>query len=118
MRAGRLRHRIRIEQPVKTQNPTTGALDVVSWQTVPGCDKLAAAIEPLSTRDFISAQAQQSEVRARIVIRHRQGLTSAMRAVHNNVIYYFAGTPLADQDSGLEYLTIPVEEGVIVPTGS
>jgi SPP1 family predicted phage head-tail adaptor len=117
IRAGRLRHIIKIEEPVEIQNPATGAMEISSWETVVGCAKVPAGIEPLSTRDFISAQAQQSEVRGRIVIRYRQGLSSKMRAAHQKkgqtIYYYFEGTPMADKDSGLDYLTIPVGEGVI-----
>jgi SPP1 family predicted phage head-tail adaptor len=111
--AGKLRHRIEIQRPVHSQNPETGA-DSVTWSTVPGCASVPAAINPLSGREFMAAQAQQSEIVARIVIRAREGLNATMRALHRGKVYQFAGPPLADVDSGLEYFTIPVSEGVIV----
>jgi SPP1 family predicted phage head-tail adaptor len=118
--SARLRHRILIEQWVldidtngdAVQDPETGE---TTGQWVPLGQPVWAAIEPLSAREFIAAQATQSQITARIVIRHRSDLTSAMRLVHmvNSVrgtVYNPAGF-LADKDSGLEYLTIPVTSG-------
>lgn len=70
-----------------------------------------AAIEPLSAREFIAASATQSQIDARIVIRYRAGLTPDMRIIHGAKIYNPHGF-LADAESGLEYLTIPVSTGV------
>lgn len=119
LEAGRLRHRVRIEELVTvpdsngdaTQDPETGEVLRV-WQEV---DEVWAAIEPLSAREFIASQAIQSKVTARIVIRQRDGLDPAMRLVHvrlgrADVIYNPHGF-LADVESGLEYLTIPVSTG-------
>ena len=52
LRAGRLRHRVDIEEPVDTQDSVTGEL-VSAW--VPVHTNLPAAIEPLSVRDFMSS---------------------------------------------------------------
>jgi SPP1 family predicted phage head-tail adaptor len=84
---------------------------VTTWTTVTGWDSVPAAIEPLSAREFIAAQAVQSAVTARITLRYRAGLDASMRIVHNGTIYNIAGV-LADPDSGLEYVTIPVSTGV------
>ena len=62
-------------------------------------------------REFLAAQANQSQVVARMVIRYRDGLHAAMRIVHRGKVYNPAGF-LPDADSGLEYLTIPVTQGV------
>ena len=118
--AGRLRHRVLIEQYVLAvdsngdvaQDPDTGET-TGSWQELA---TVWAAIEPLSAREFLAAQATQSQVTARIVIRHRSGLDASMRLVHmvngaRGAVYNAAGF-LADKDSGLEYLTIPVSAGV------
>lgn len=132
--SGRLRHRVRIESPVYTQNTTTGE-QVESWQTF--ADNVPAAIEPLSAREFIAAQATQSEIVARIVIRHRDGLTADMRIVHSRNVYerdssgtlvrdtngdkvvdhvvtavYNPAGWLPDPESGLEYVTSPVSAEV------
>ncbi|MHB0844753.1 phage head closure protein [Stutzerimonas nitrititolerans] len=111
MQAGKLRHRIQFQQQVQGQDTETGAV-VLVWQDWPAPGKkLWASIEPLSARDFISAQALQSEVTARIVIRQRDGVVATMRVLHRGKVYTIHGV-LPDPDSGLEYITLPVSEGV------
>ena len=78
------------------------------WQTIA---RPWAAIEPLSARDFIAAQAQQSEVRGRITIRRRENINASMRILHRGLAYQILGV-LNDPESGLEYQTLPVAEGV------
>ena len=107
LHAGRLRHRVTIERRVQTQD-SNGDM-VTEWDTVAADEP--AAIEPLSVREFISSQALQSGVTARITIRHRSGLTADMRIRHGELIYNPQGW-LADPDSGLEYLTAPCTQGV------
>lgn len=106
--AYRLRHRIRIERPGYTQDPVTGEM-TQGWELV--ADKVPAAIEPLSAREFIAAQAVQSAVTARIVIRRRDGVDATMRIIHRGKIYNIHGV-LPDPKSGLEYVTLPCSEGV------
>ena len=108
IKAGKLRHRITIQAKGMTQDPVTGEM-VEGWSDLVS---VWASVEPLSTREFIAASAGQSEITARIVVRYRDGLDSTMRAIHRGKVYEFAGPPLADKDSGLEYLTIPAKEGV------
>lgn len=81
----------------------TGPWERLAW--------VYASIEPLSTRDFIAASAVQSEVTARIVIRYRPGITTDMRILHRDKVYAIEGV-LTDKVSGLDYLTLPVSEGV------
>jgi len=98
---------VRIEHKVTTQD-SNGDI-VTGWQTF--ADKVPAAIEPLSARDLIAAQAVQSEVVARITMRYRPGLLASMRIVHGSTIYNIAGV-LPDPVSGVEYITVPVSAGV------
>ncbi len=108
--AGRLRHRVQIQKwQVTGQDPVTGA-EIGEWETIA---TVWAAVEPLSARELIAAQAVQSKVTARMVIRHRDGLTADMRIIHRNRVYNIHGF-LEDTSSGLEYITIPVSEGVSV----
>lgn len=109
--AGRLRQRIAIQRKLQERD-SNGAL-VETWQTIPGLEAVPAELAPLSTREFLSAQAMQSEVRARIRIRYRVGLDATMRALHRGLAYEFAGTPFQDAEAGLVWLTIPVAEGVV-----
>lgn len=118
--AGKLRHRIRIERLADDldsngdviQNDQTGEVSQ-SWQTV---DTVWAAIEPLSAREFIQSAAMQAELVAKIVMRYRTDVDATNRLVHevNGVDgkIYNPAAPLADKESGLEYLTLPCSEGV------
>lgn len=107
MRTGKLRHRITLQRPGLSQDPVSGEM-LPGWQDVA---PVWASIEPLSAREFIAAQAGQSEVSARIVIRHRTDVDATMRALYRGKVYNIHGV-LADPKSGLEYLTLPVSEGV------
>jgi SPP1 family predicted phage head-tail adaptor len=105
--AGSLRHRVTLQQPVQSRNETTGeAIDV--WVAV---DEVWAAVEPLSAREFIQSAALQAEVVARITIRYRSDLLPTWRIVHGDKTYSIEGI-LADKESGVEYLTLPVSQGV------
>ncbi|WP_200629995.1 phage head closure protein [Stutzerimonas frequens] len=107
IKAGKLRHRVTFQAPGLVQDPVTGEM-------MPGWTDFAsvwASIEPLSARDFIAAQANQSEITARIVIRYREGILPTMRILHRGKVYAIHGV-LPDADSGLEYITLPVSEGV------
>lgn len=106
--AGRLRHRVAIEHQQHVQNPVTGEI-VVSWIALH--PDVPAAIEPLSAKEFIAAQALQSQVTTRITIRHRPSLDATMRINHQGTIY----NPVAflpDAESGKEYLTALCSSGV------
>ena len=118
--AGRLRHRVRIEQLTyvldshgdQYQDPETGE-SRSEWVEVA---TVWAAIEPLSAREFIAAQSTQSQITARIIIRYRDGLDASMRLVHVRTgrpdVVYNPAAFLPDVDSGLEYLTAPCSTGV------
>lgn len=107
MRAGRLRHRISLQRQQETRDPDTGAV-IVAWVEVA---KPWASVEPLSAREFIASQAAQSEITARITIRYRSDVTAKDRIVHRGKTYNIEGV-LPDPVSGLEYLTLPVSQGV------
>ncbi|APC45957.1 hypothetical protein QHH_45 [Halomonas phage QHHSV-1] len=107
MRAGQLRHRVTIQQPGQTQDPNTGEM-ITGWQDVA---TVWASVEPLSAREFIAAQAGQSEISARIKIRYREGIDATMRVQHRGRNYNIEGV-LPDPESGRHYLTLPVSEGV------
>lgn len=110
MNPGQLRHRVAIERNISTRSGTTGEL-TESWEPV---DEVWAQISPLSARDFIAAQAVQSQMTARILLRWRNDLTATMRIrdVESGVIYSIQGEPLPDNRSGREWLTLLVSTGV------
>lgn len=107
-RAGQFRHRIAIDQLILTQDPNSGA-EIRKWEVL--YPSVPAAIEPLSTREFISARSMQSKMVARIRIRYMDGLDATNRIRHLGKIYNVEGW-LPDTDSGIDYLTAPVSEGV------
>lgn len=107
MKAGGLNKRVVLEAPVESQDASTGAVSV-SWAKVAD---LWAGIHPASVRDFIAAGVAQSAVAGRIVIWYRPGVTPKMRIRHGGKIYNILGV-LPDEDTGLEYLTLPYSEGV------
>lgn len=111
MQAGKLRHRVTFQSPGMTQDPVTGEM-VEGWQDVAGMVKVPASVEPLSVKDFIAAQATQSQLSARIKIRYRAGVVPSMRIIHRGQVYNIEGPPLPDPDSGREYLTLAVSTGV------
>ncbi|WP_440060574.1 phage head closure protein [Pseudomonas syringae] len=108
MRAGDLRHRVTLQKQVTAQDQQTGAMLPATWVDFA---TVWASVEALSARDLIAAQGVQSEVVARIVIRYRPGVDATMRALHRGRIYNIHGA-LPDAKSGLEYLTLPVSEGL------
>lgn len=107
MRAGQLRQRVLLQRKSYEQDQKSGAM-VETWQNVAN---VWASIEPLSVREFIASQAMQAEITARAVIRYRADMEATMRLIHRGKIYNIIGI-LADKNSGLEYQTLTLSEGV------
>lgn len=108
MRLGPLRHKLRIEEQSQTQDATTGAV-TATWAEVV---TIYGAIEPLSVRSFLAADAQQSKIEANIRIRYFPSLTQAMRIVDvaTGNVYNIEG--LLPDRTGRHSLLIPVSRGV------
>lgn len=106
---GKLQYRIVIQNPVEIQNQSTGAM-VVEW------DDLAtvwADIVFMRGSGLVSGQAEHSKIIGRVIIRYRDDITSEMRIFHPSLgDYYNIEGVLSDPDSGLEYLTLPISEGI------
>lgn len=107
MQAGKLRHRVVIQEPVNNQNTETGSIES-SWQDVA---TIWADVYPLSVREFISAQSEQGEITTRITIRFRRNISNKNRILYEGKIFNIEGV-LPDPVSGREYLTLPCSEGV------
>ncbi|MFO7905803.1 MAG: phage head closure protein [Pirellulaceae bacterium] len=71
MRAGRLNKRITLQQPVTTTDSFGG--ETTTWQDVAS---RWAGIEPLRGKEYFEAQAAQSQIELRIVIRYDSALAS------------------------------------------
>ena len=106
--AGKLRHRVMIQRQVETQDPNTGAVSV-TW-----ADYGARWAEYVaqSVREFIAASAVQSEVKGRFTVRADEGIVPSMRVIHRGKQFAILGV-MEDPDSGLEYMTLAVSEGVV-----
>ena len=105
--AGELRHKVELQALVVTQDPNTGEM-VNTWTTIA---EPWAKIAQLSAREFLAASAEQSEVRAKITIRYRQGVNATMRVYYRGLYYGILGV-LADNYSMLESQVLMVSEGV------
>jgi len=105
--AGKLNHRITLQQQVPVQDPETGEM-IVSWGNVA---ELWAHVEDVSVREFIASAAGQSEVTTRCTIRYRVDIDATMRFLFRGQPYNILGAQ-ADKDSGLEYVTLPCTRGV------
>lgn len=79
MRAGKLRHKVRIEKPLATLDSSRQPVD--AWVKVVD---VWAAVEPLSGRELIVAQQQQPDVTHRVRMRHRDDVTAKMRVQHDS----------------------------------
>lgn len=110
MLAGKLRHRIDIEEMTTPRDPLTGEYGERQWMV--RWPKCPARVEALSARDLVAAKAAQSEATGRMVIRYRPGVLPTMRIIYRGEVYSIEGPPLEDDKSGLEYLTILVSKGV------
>lgn len=108
MKAGLLRHRVRIDQFETTVDSDGERTE--AWQDA--FDRLIPAeIAPLSGRELIAAAATQSKVAARIRIRYRPGVAPSMRVVHRETAYGIEAV-VPDRISGVEYLTLFCTAGV------
>lgn len=83
IRAGALRHSIRIEQQGVARGTMGGAS--TDWTVV--VEPVSASIEPLAGRELFSAQQHHAEVTVRVRLRYREGVLPSMRVVHRSVAY-------------------------------
>lgn len=103
MRAGRLRHRITLQTRSATldaagNRPAAWTDDATVW----------GAVEPLSGRELIAAQAAQSEVTHKLTLRWRAGVTAAMRVAFGSRTFEILS--LANRDERGAELTLMCKE--------
>ncbi|ELA08738.1 phage head-tail adaptor [Moraxella macacae 0408225] len=102
MKATELRHRLKIYQQTAIRSPT-GAVRVTQWEHI---RTIYGHFTPLSVKDIIAGQTQQTNITAKAKIRHRTDLIHSMRVQYAGRMYEIVGEPLADNQSGKEYLTL------------
>jgi SPP1 family predicted phage head-tail adaptor len=103
MLAQRLRHRVRLQEQVQTQNPVHGGVEL-SWNDLDA--ELPAEVVPLSGREYIQAQTNLVEVTARITIRWRADVDPSMRIVFGGIVY--AITAVLPDPTDRRWLTLMV----------
>ncbi len=82
MKAGQLDQRVTVERFSRTEDELGQPIE--TWAPLFTC---WAAVEPLTGREFIAAQAAQSEVTARIRMRFRPWMTAEDRVIHKGTVY-------------------------------
>ena len=82
MKAGDLDQRVTVERFTSTQDELGQPIE--TWAPLFTC---WAAVEPLTGREYLAAQAAVSEVTARIRMRFRPWMTAQDRVIHNGAIY-------------------------------
>ncbi|UXZ04557.1 phage head closure protein [Moraxella nasicaprae] len=102
MKATPLRHRLKLYQPV-TKRTATGAVQTGHWLHIL---TLWGQFTPLSVKDIIAGQTQDSQITARAKIRYRNDIDGTMRVQYGGRMYEIVGEPMADNGSGKEYLTL------------
>lgn len=107
--AGDLSHKVQLQALTVAQDPTTGEM-TKTWATIA---EPWASMNFQSARDFVAANANQSEVRGFAVIRYRDGVDASMRIVFSGKYYQILGV-MPDNESGKEHLTLPFAEGVLL----
>ena len=88
MRSGYKRNFIRIESPVKTKNPSSGATSITGWVLF---KSMWASIETLSTYEKKAATASWPGSDSRIGVKYIEGFLPTMRILHGTVIYSILG---------------------------
>jgi SPP1 family predicted phage head-tail adaptor len=104
--AGRLRHRIDIDDKVESQDETGDP--VVTWN--PWAVSVPAAIEPLKGNEFAGANQLLGRASVLIIIRWRAGVLRTMRLRHGTTIYNIVDV-MPDPDSGRNHLLLPAVSG-------
>lgn len=105
MKASLLRNRLKIYRQTAIRS-ATGAVKVGQWEHIL---TLWGQFTPLSVKDIIAGQAQDSQITARVKIRYRDDIDNTMRIQHAGRMYEIVGEPLADNVSGQEYLTLALK---------
>lgn len=82
MKAGQLDQRVTVARYTSTQDELGQPIE--SWAPLFTC---WAAVEPLTGREYLAAQAAVSEVTARIRMRFRPWMTAEDRVIHNGTTY-------------------------------
>lgn len=114
MKAGRLRHRVTIQDPVEEQDATSGAVEIIDWEDT--FADVHAEVEALSGREYLAAAQIQSEETHVITLRWRPGLHAKQRIVWapsgDTIRYFNIVAPIVGGYGMREFIEIRCAEGV------
>ena len=108
MRAGRLRHLIRIEREVEPRDADDMGGYALAWETV--VDLLPAAIDPLRGQEAIAGQQIEAQLTHKITTRYYPGIQPDMRVVFDSRIFNIRSVKLLREVRHV--LELSCEEGV------
>jgi SPP1 family predicted phage head-tail adaptor len=106
MQAGRLRHRVSVQEYVTTQDSETGSVSE-AWATMA---EMWAEVKALSGREFVAAQTPTPGVTTRITIRHLDNVDASKRIQHGDTIYNIKA--VLPDPTFKRHLTLMCEQGV------
>ena len=104
MNAGKLRNRIRIEEPARGTDEGGGRPDM-GWALVA---EVWANIRPITGQERIAAMRSEVAVTHRIEIRYRAGLTEKMRVVYGDRVFNVRA--VLDVDEARDEMQLLAEE--------
>jgi SPP1 family predicted phage head-tail adaptor len=90
MRAGKLRHKIDIEEQVTTQDDYGQA--TTTWSAI--LEDISAEILPLRGKEFFSGEKFNGEITHKIRIRYRSGINSKHRVKFGSRYFYLKTPPI------------------------
>ena len=107
MRAGRLRHRIEIQERQGPKNLLGGVSD--NWVTIA---TVWASIEPMTIKDYLSSDAQIADLHGKIVMRFNQIIRSDHRILYEGRILEIQGQPINLGQRNKETQVMYIERGL------
>lgn len=107
--AGQLRHRVTIEKYIAGARDDDGFALPSAWVEH---GKLWAKVTPLSSKDLMRAQAEQSEVTARMLVRYNTEIDTTMRVIWKGRTFAVASEGLDDNEDGMTYTTFNLSSGI------
>ncbi|ENW78406.1 hypothetical protein F909_04096 [Acinetobacter sp. ANC 3929] len=107
--AGELRHRVVIQKYQQGGRDDDGFEIEGGWIEYA---KLWAKVTPLSAKDLIAAQADQSEGTARMKIRYRTDIDTEMQVIWKDRLFSIKSQALDDNEDSYTYCTFLLGQGV------
>lgn len=107
MRAGRLRHKILVQERSGAKDLLGGASD--SWSTIA---TLWASVEPMNVKDYLSSDAQIADLHGKIVIRYNPLIKPDQRILFNGRVLEIQGQPINLGERNREMHIMYIERGL------